>query len=306
MTSRSMNPVNLGKLLTEQQNQNSVDIDLKSTAEIVQIFHQEDRTALSAVEAETDAIVMVVEAITATFSSGGRLFYIGAGTSGRLGVLDASECPPTFGSAPNMVQGIIAGGDFALRNPVEAEEDQDKAGAKAIREHNVTDLDLVIGIASSGRTPYVLGGMKEAKKIGAQAGIICCTPPSNYVQAIADYVIAPIVGPEIIAGSTRLKSGTATKLVLNILTTASMIQQGKVYGNLMVDVKASNQKMTDRALRIIIDITGCNLPTAKHKLIEADGRAKTAIIMITKKLNRADATQLLENHKGFLRPALHH
>ena len=247
MTFRSTNPVSLEKLLTEQQNQNSADIDLKSTAEIVQIFHQEDRTALAAVEAETDAIVTVVEAITATFSSGGRLFYIGAGTSGRLGVLDASECPPTFGSAPDMVQGIIAGGDVALRNSIEAEEDQDETGARAIREHNVTDLDLVIGIASSGRTPYALGGVMEAKKIGAKTAIICCTPPNNNVQEIADYIIAPIVGPEIIAGSTRLKSGTATKLVLNILTTASMIQQGKVYGNLMVDVKASNRKMTDRA-----------------------------------------------------------
>ena len=306
MTFRSTNPVSLEKLLTEQQNQNSADIDLKSTAEIVQIFHQEDRTALAAVEAETDAIVTVVEAITATFSSGGRLFYIGAGTSGRLGVLDASECPPTFGSAPDMVQGIIAGGDVALRNSIEAEEDQDETGARAIREHNVTDLDLVIGIASSGRTPYVLGGVMEAKKIGAKTAIICCTPPNNDVQVIADYIIAPIVGPEIIAGSTRLKSGTATKLVLNILTTASMIQQGKDYGNLMVDVKASNRKMTDRALRIIMDITECNLATAKQKLIEADGRAKVAIIMITKKLNKENAMQLLRNHNGFLRPALHH
>ena len=306
MTFRSTNPVSLEKLLTEQQNQNSADIDLKSTAEIAQIFHQEDRTALAAVEAETNAIVRVVEAITATFSSGGRLFYIGAGTSGRLGVLDASECPPTFGSAPDMVQGIIAGGDVALRNSIEAEEDQDETGARAIREHNVTDLDLVIGIASSGRTPYVLGGVMEAKKIGAKTAIICCTPPNNDVQEIADYIIAPIVGPEIIAGSTRLKSGTATKLVLNILTTASMIQQGKVYGNLMVDVKASNRKMTDRALRIIMDITECNLATAKQKLIEADGRAKVAIIMITKKLNKKNAMQLLRNHNGFLRPALHH
>ena len=306
MTFRSTNPVSLEKLLTEQQNQNSADIDLKSTAEIVQIFHQEDRTALAAVEAETDAIVTVVEAITATFSSGGRLFYIGAGTSGRLGVLDASECPPTFGSAPDMVQGIIAGGDVALRNSIEAEEDQDETGARAIREHNVTDLDLVIGIASSGRTPDVLGGVKEAKKIGAQTARLGCTPPNNDVQEIADYIIAPIVGPEIIAGSTRLKSGTATKLVLNILTTASMIQQGKVYGNLMVDVKASNRKMTDRALRIIMDITECNLATAKQKLIEADGRAKVAIIMITKKLNNENAMQLLRNHNGFLRPALHH
>ena len=306
MTFRSTNPVSLEKLLTEQQNQNSADIDLKSTAEIVQIFHQEDRTALAAVEAETDAIVTVVEAITATFSSGGRLFFIGAGTSGRLGVLDASECPPTFGSAPDMVQGIIAGGDVALRNSIEAEEDQDETGARAIREHNVTDLDLVIGIASSGPTPDALGGVMEAKKIGAKTAIICCTPPNNDVQEIADYIIAPIVGPEIIAGSTRLKSGTATKLVLNIQTTASMIQQGKVYGNLMVDVKASNRKMTDRALRIIMDITECNLATAKQKLIEADGRAKVAIIMITKKLNNENAMQLLRNHNGFLRPALHH
>jgi len=193
-----------------------------------------------------------------------------------------------------------------LRNSIEAEEDQDETGARAIREHDITDLDLVIGIASSGRTPYVLGGVMEAKKIGAKTAILCCTPPNNNVQEIADYIIAPIVGPEIIAGSTRLKSGTATKLVLNILTTASMIQQGKVYGNLMVDVKASNRKMTDRALRIIMDITECDLATAKQKLIEADGRAKVAIIMITKKLNKENAMQLLENHNGFLRPALHH
>ena len=306
MTLRLTNPDSFGKLLTEQQNQNSADIDLKSTAGIVQIFHQEDRLALAAVEAETDAIVMAVEAITATFHAGGRLFYIGAGTSGRLGVLDASECPPTFGSDPSMVQGIIAGGDVALRSSVEAEEDQAEAGAQAIREHDVADLDFVVGIASSGRTPYVLGGVMEAKKIGAKTAIICCTPPENSVQEIADYIIAPLVGPEIIAGSTRLKSGTATKLVLNILTTASMIQRGKVYGNLMVDVKASNQKMTDRALRIIMDVAGCNLVTAKQKLIEAGGCAKVTIIMIIKELSKEDAEQLLDVHNGFLRPALHH
>ena len=306
MTFRSTNPDSLEELLTEQQNQNSADIDLKSTAEIVQIFHREDRIALAAVEAETDAIVMVVEAIAATFHSGGRLFYVGAGTSGRLGVLDASECPPTFGSDPDMVQGIIAGGDIALRNSVEAEEDQTETGAQVIREHDVTDLDIVIGIASSGRTPYVLGGLIEAKKIGAQTAIICCTPPNDSVQEIADYVIAPIVGPEIIAGSTRLKSGTATKLILNMLTTVSMIQQGKVYGNLMVDVKASIRKMTDRALRIIMDVTGCNRATAKQKFMEADSRAKVTIIMIAKKLGKEDAVQLLDDHNGFLRPALHH
>ncbi len=289
---------------TEQRNPNSIDIDLKSTSEIVRIFHEEDKKAVAAVEAESEAIAHAINLCVAAFRSGGRLFYVGAGTSGRLGVLDASECPPTFRTPPEMVQGIIAGGDVALRRSVEGEEDKPERGVQAIRERELTPQDILIGIASSGRTPYVIGALKEARAIGATTIFLCCVPPPAHLKECVTHFITPIVGPEIITGSTRLKAGTATKLVLNMLTTTAMIKLGKVYNNLMVDVNASNTKLFARSMRIVQAVTGVDAATAEAALTQADGRAKLAIVMLAKGLNRTDANALLEKHSGFLRHIL--
>lgn len=289
---------------TEQRNPNSTALDLKSTREIVRLFNEEDRKAVAAVEAEADAIAQTVEIIVAAFRRGGRLFYIGAGTSGRLGVLDASECPPTFSTDPGLVQGIIAGGDVALRSAVEGEEDKPERGAAAIRERQLTPRDVLIGIASSGRTPYVIGALKEARAIGATTICLCCVPPPDELKAFVDHFITPIVGPEILTGSTRLKAGTATKLVLNMLTTIAMVKIGKTYDNLMVDVHASNTKLIDRSIRIVRDVTGVNAALAETTLAQADGKAKVAIVMLAKGLSATDAIALLEKHDGFLRSVI--
>lgn len=289
---------------TERQNLNSVDIDLKSTPEIVRIFHEEDRKAIKAVEAESEAIAHAIELCVAAFRAGGRLFYIGAGTSGRLGVLDASECPPTFSTPPEMVQGIIAGGDVALRRSVEGEEDKPEKGALAVRERRLTAQDVLVGIASSGRTPYVIGALREAHTLGATTIFFSCVPPPEQLKGWVTHFITPIVGPEVIAGSTRLKAGTATKLVLNMLTTVSMIKLGKVYNNLMVDVHASNTKLVARSIRIVQAVTGVDTEVAEKALAQANGRAKLAIVMLVKGLNATDANTLLEEHEGFLRQIL--
>ncbi|RKU17801.1 N-acetylmuramic acid 6-phosphate etherase [Candidatus Poribacteria bacterium] len=289
---------------TEEQNLNSVDIDLKSTSDIVRIFHEEDRKAIKAVEAESEAIAHAIELCVTAFRTGGRLFYVGAGTSGRLGVLDASECPPTFSTPPEMVQGIIAGGDIALRRSVEGEEDKPERGALAVRERRLTAQDVLVGIASSGRTPYVIGALREAHTIGATTIFFCCVPPPEQLTEWVTHFITPIVGPEIIAGSTRLKAGTATKLVLNMLTTISMIKLGKVYNNLMVDVHASNTKLVARSIRIVQAVTGVDTEVAEEALSQANGRAKLAIVMLVKGLNSTDANTLLEEHEGFLRQIL--
>ena len=294
----------LSQLITEQRNPNSIDIDLRSTEAILQIFHEEDRKALTAVEAESASIAQGIKLITEAFRQGGRLFYIGAGTSGRLGVLDASECPPTFSVPPDMVQGIIAGGDRALRRSVEAAEDKPDTGAQAVRDHDVTNRDVVVGIAGSGRTPYVLGALEEAHRIDAKTIFLCCTPPADHLKAFVDLFIVPVVGPEIITGSTRLKTGTATKLVLNMLTTVSMIQIGKVYNNLMVDIQASNAKLFDRGARIIMEVTETDYATAQTTLKCAEGSAKTAIVMLAKGVDREEAIALLEQNDGFLRRVL--
>lgn len=291
-------------MITEQRNPNSTDIDLRSISEIVQIFHKEDRCAVEAVAAVSDAITQGIELIVDAFCNGGRLFYIGAGTSGRLGVLDASECPPTFSTEPKMVQGIIAGGDIALRKSVEGEEDKPAHGAKVIHEHRLTKNDVLVGIASSGRTPYVLGAMQEAYSIGAKVIFLSCVPPNEELKEYVDHFISPIVGPEIITGSTRLKAGTATKLVLNMLTTISMIKLGKVYNNLMVDVNASNSKLIDRSIRIIQTVTGVDKSIANEALKCSGGSAKIAIVMINKEISKSNAIKLLEKHNGFLRPIL--
>ena len=289
---------------TEQRNLNSTDIDLKSISEIVRVFHEEDRKAVAAVEAESDAIARAIDLCVAAFRAGGRLFYVGAGTSGRLGVLDASECPPTFSTSPEMVQGIIAGGDVALRRSVEGEEDKPERGAQAIRERELTPEDVLVGIASSGRTPYVIGALKEAHAIGATTIFLCCVQPPEQLKKWVTHFITPIVGPEIITGSTRLKAGTATKLVLNMLTTVSMIKLGKVYDNLMVDVHASNAKLVARSIRIVQAVTGVDAAVAEATLAEAGGRAKLAIVMLAAGLNPTDASALLERNSGFLRKIL--
>ena len=289
---------------TEQRNPNATEIDLKSISEIVQIFHEEDRKAVAAVEAESDAIAHAIDLCVTAFRAGGRLFYVGAGTSGRLGVLDASECPPTFSTPPEMVQGIIAGGDVALRRAVEGEEDRPERGAHAIRARKLTPKDVLVGIASSGRTPYVIGALKEAHTIGATTMFLCCVQPPEQLRAWVTHFIAPIVGPEIVTGSTRLKAGTATKLVLNMLTTVSMIKLGKVYDNLMVDVHASNTKLVERSVRIVQAVTGVDAAVAEATLTQAGGRAKVAIVMLAKGLNPTDANTLLEEHEGFLRQIL--
>lgn len=294
----------LSKLITEQRNPNSTDIDLKSTEEIVRLFHEEDRKAYDAVAAESASIAQGVDTVTAAFRQGGRLFYIGAGTSGRLGVLDASECPPTFSVEPSMVQGIIAGGDLALRRSVEAAEDKPEAGADAIRAHGVTDRDVVVGIASSGRTPYVIGALEEARRIGAKTIFLSCVPPVDSLKPLVDIFITPVVGPELITGSTRLKAGTATKLVLNMLTTISMIRTGRVYNNLMVDIQSSNAKMVERGTRIIMEVADTDYETARRALEQAGGSAKVAIVMLLKEVGRAEATALLEQQDGFLRRVL--
>lgn len=289
---------------TEQRNLNSIGIDLKSTSEIVQVFHEADREAVAAVEAESEAIVRAIDLCVGAFRTGGRLFYVGAGTSGRLGVLDASECPPTFSTPPEMVQGIIAGGDVALRRSVEGEEDKSEQGAQAIRDRQLTPQDVLVGIASSGRTPYVIGALKEAYAIGATTIFLCCVQPAEQLKEWVTHFITPIVGPEIIAGSTRLKAGTATKLVLNMLTTGSMIKLGKVYDNLMVDVHASNEKLVARSIRIVQAVTGVDATVAEDTLSQADGRAKLAIVMLAKKIDPTQADALLERHAGFLRKIL--
>ena len=293
-------------LLTEQENEDSVDIDLKSSAEIVSIFQKEDQKVLSAVEEQASAIATAIDMVVVAFRNGGRLLYMGAGTSGRLGVLDSSECPPTFNTEPGQIQGLIAGGDQALRRSVETAEDSHKMGSQVIRDHSVSNVDIVVGIASSGRTPYVLGGLEQAHLLQAQTILICCVPssPSDADISYINHYIRPQVGPEIIAGSTRLKAGTATKSVLNMLTTGAMIQTGRVYGNLMVNMQASNSKIRDRAVRTVMSITGCERPTAESALNQTDGRVKEAIVCLIRGVDVSIANELLEAENGFLRPVL--
>lgn len=259
---------------------------------------------MKAVEKETDNIAKAINLIVASFKNDGRLFYVGAGTSGRLGVLDASECPPTFGTYPDLVQGIIAGGDQALRRSIEGVEDNPEDGAKVIREHNITARDVVMGITASGRAPYVIGALQEARRLGAKTILFSCNQPPELMSNFVDVFITPVVGPEIITGSTRLKSGTATKLVLNMLTTISMIKMGKVYNNLMVDVQAWNAKLVDRAKRIISEVAGVSYETAGEFLEKADGSAKVAIVMIKKGVSAGRAIEILAEGDGFLQRAL--
>ena len=293
----------LSTLITEQRNPNSMHVDSLSALEIVQLMNKEDKQVPLAIEKCLPQIAQAVECIVAAFQQGGRLVYIGAGTSGRLGVLDASECPPTFGVSPEMVKGIIAGGERALRHPIEGAEDSKTHAVVDLQTIQFSSKDVLIGIAASGRTPYVIGALEYAKSLGSVTVSIASNPNSAMAN-IVDIAIDTVVGPEVLTGSSRLKSGTAQKLVLNMLTTASMILMGNCYQNLMVDVQASNEKLKARAIRIVMQATDCDKALAEETLKQADQNAKLAIMMILSGLDRAQAEALLEKHHGKLQLAL--
>ena len=293
----------LSTLITEQRNPNSMHVDSLSALEIVQLMNEEDKQVPLAIEKCLPQIAQAVECIVAAFQQGGRLVYIGAGTSGRLGVLDASECPPTFGVSPEMVKGIIAGGERALRHPIEGAEDSKTHAVVDLQTIQFSSKDVLVGIAASGRTPYVIGALEYAKSLGSVTVSIASNPNSAMAN-IVDIAIDTVVGPEVLTGSSRLKSGTAQKLVLNMLTTASMILMGKCYQNLMVDVQASNEKLKTRAIRIVMQATDCDKALAEETLKQADQNAKLAIMMILSGLDRAQAEALLEKHQGKLQLAL--
>lgn len=293
----------LSTLITEQRNPNSMHVDSLSALEIVQLMNEEDKQVPLAIEKCLPLIAQAVERIVAAFQQDGRLVYIGAGTSGRLGVLDASECPPTFGVSPEMVKGIIAGGERALRHPIEGAEDSKEQAVVDLQTIQFSSKDVLVGIAASGRTPYVIGALEYAKSLGSVTVSIASNPNSAMAN-IVDIAIDTVVGPEVLTGSSRLKSGTAQKLVLNMLTTASMILMGKCYQNLMVDVQASNEKLKARAIRIVMQATDCDKALAEETLKQADQNAKLAIMMILSGLDRAQAEALLEKHQGKLQLAL--
>ena len=293
----------LSTLITEQRNPNSMNVDSLSALEIVQLMNEEDKQVPLAIEKCLPQIAQAVECIVAAFQQGGRLVYIGAGTSGRLGVLDASECPPTFGVSPEMVKGIIAGGERALRHPIEGAEDSKAQAVVDLQTIQFSSKDVLVGIAASGRTPYVIGALEYAKGLGSVTVSIASNPNSAMAN-IVDIAIDTVVGPEVLTGSSRLKSGTAQKLVLNMLTTASMILMGKCYQNLMVDVQASNEKLKARAIRIVMQATDCDKALAEETLKQADQNAKLAIMMILSGLDRTQAEALLEKHQGKLQLAL--
>lgn len=288
-----------GYLLTEQANPHSHNLDQLSALEIVEIFNQEDAKAVVAVGKEKEAIAQAIDLIAKAIADGGRLFYIGAGTSGRLGVLDAAECPPTFCSDPELIQGILAGGMNAMVRSSEALEDREVDGAAVIAEKNISDRDVVFGITAGGTTPYVHGALKAAREQGAKTIFFCCVPPEQFPKQY-DIEIRPLVGAEILAGSTRLKAGTATKLVLNTISTGVMVQLGKVYGNRMIDVSVTNSKLEDRAIRIIRDLTALSREEAAELLERSGKRVKLALIMHWKNVDLTSAEQILQNSGGHL------
>jgi N-acetylmuramic acid 6-phosphate etherase len=290
-------------LITEQRNLASMQIDAMSTRDALQIINDQDKTVALAVEAQLDSIAKATDLVYTALSNGGRLFYIGAGTSGRLGVLDASECPPTYGVSPDLVQGIIAGGLPALTRSQEGAEDLAEDGANALKDRNCSDNDIVMGIAASGMTPFVIGALQYAKTIGSKTIFFSCNPQAAQ-KVFADAHITPKVGPEVITGSTRMKAGTATKLVLNMITTTTMIKLGTVYENLMVDLSPSCQKLIDRAQRILCAITDLSPQDSIQKLEDAQGDLKTAVVMAKRAVSYETARQLLAHHRGNVRNAL--
>jgi N-acetylmuramic acid 6-phosphate etherase len=286
--------------LTERRNPRSARIDQLSTLEIVDLINAEDRMVAEAVREERQAIARAVDLVFACMQNGGRLFYVGAGTSGRLGVLDAAEMPPTYGTDPQLVQGIIAGGYAALVRAQEGAEDHPQHGARDIDERGVTERDFVLGIATSGTTPYVHGALRRAREIGAHTGFLLCTYPSEELIRTHDVVIAPLVGPEVITGSTRMKAGTATKMVLNTITTAAMVKHGKVYGNLMVDLQVTCEKLRDRGERILMETVGLDRPESAALLERAGGHVKTAIVMAKLGVDYAAARRRLDEARGVI------
>jgi N-acetylmuramic acid 6-phosphate etherase len=287
--------------ITEHRNPRSADIDLASPLEIVEIINREDRTVADAVATQKEQIAEAIAIAEASFRAGGRLVYAGAGTSGRLGVLDASECPPTFGVDFDMVIGLIAGGYDALLRAQEGAEDSPAGGARDIDALSLGANDFLIGIAASGGTPYVRGALARARERGARTAIVACTPPPEDVVRHVDVAIVPITGPEVVTGSTRMKAGTATKLVLNMITTGAMIRIGKTYGNLMVDLRATNAKLRDRSERIIVEVTGVDRDEARRLLADAGDRVKTAIVMHALDTGREGAERALEKGGGVVR-----
>ncbi len=298
-----MMKIDLTTLVTESRNVASENIDMLSTIDMLKVINQEDQKVALAVEAIIPEIAKVVDLIAEAFQSGGRLIYTGAGTSGRLGILDASECPPTYGSDPDLVIGLIAGGHKAILKAVENAEDNEELGATDLQQIGFNHKDILVGIAASGRTPYVIGSMNYAKSVGAKVAALSCNANSPMAE-IADINITPIVGAEVVTGSSRMKAGTAQKLVLNMLTTGAMIRTGKVFGNLMVDVEATNAKLIQRQKNIVVEATGCSESQAAEALTQCNNHCKTAILMILLNINADLAAAKLSKHHGFIRHAL--
>ncbi|MGJ0192139.1 N-acetylmuramic acid 6-phosphate etherase [Pantoea sp. RRHST58] len=295
--------IDLSQLITEGRNPASQNIDELSTDAMLRVINNEDKKVALAVDAIVPQIAQTVDAIVAAFAQGGRLIYSGAGTSGRLGILDASECPPTFGTPRGQVVGLIAGGHRAILQAVENAEDNREQGAQDLRDIQFSAKDVLVGIAASGRTPYVLGALEYARTLGATTAALTCNPNSAMAQA-ADIAITPVVGPEVVTGSSRMKAGTAQKLVLNMLTTGAMIRSGKVYGNLMVDVEATNQKLVQRQINIVMQATDSDEASASRALAACDGHCKTAILMLLADIDAEEARARLNRHQGFIRRAL--
>jgi len=289
---------------TEQRNPRTQRIDIASSLEIVDLMNAEDASVAAVVADEREKIARAIDLVVNAFKTGGRLIYIGAGTSGRLGVLDASECPPTFGTAPSLVTGVIAGGYPALVKSAEGAEDDVNAGAAAMDTAGLTNRDVVVGIAASGTTPYVRVALARAQTLGARTILLTCGTPPKALTETCDVIINPVVGPEVLTGSTRLKAGTATKLVLNTLTTGAMIRLGKVYGNLMVDLMALSQKLHDRGERIVMECCGVGRAEARAAIERAGGSVKLAIVMLRKRVDAAEAKRLIETAGGFVRPVV--
>ncbi len=294
----------ISKLSTEQKNPNSVNIDIQSTEEILSIINNEDKNVPLAVEQEIPYIAKAVDAIVDAIKNGGKLFYFGAGTSGRLGVVDASECPPTFGAPYDLINGYIAGGREAMFTAQEGAEDFESGGAEEVIKAGVTSKDIVCGIAASRRTPYVIGAVKKAKEIGATTLYITATPRNTFNIDEVDIAMCPHVGPEVVMGSTRMKSGTAQKLVLNMLTTTTFVRLGKTYENMMIDLQMTNKKLIERSKRIVMMITGVEYDEATEYLNKADGHVKTALVMILANVDLDTAKTRLEKADGFVRKAI--
>jgi N-acetylmuramic acid 6-phosphate etherase len=290
--------------LTERRNPRTADIDLATPLEIVDLINAEDQTVADLVASQREAIARAVAQAESTFRAGGRLFYVGAGTSGRLGVLDASECPPTYGTDPEMVQGIIAGGHKALTRSQEGAEDRLEGAIEDLTAHGVRTGDFVVGIAASGTTPYVRRALTYARSIGAATALVACSPPPRDVLDVVDILIMPLTGPEVVTGSTRMKAGTATKLVLNTITTGAMIRLGKTFGNLMVDLRATNDKLRDRSERILMEVCEVDRPRARALLDRSGGTVKTAIVMHFLDAERDEAEAVLEKSGGVIRRIL--